>query len=328
MKPEAADAPFSSALAPYIRAHVAEKQIMGNRYTSHVYLLRRFDRHLAEHNVTSTDLERHVVEAWLQRDPNESVSTQSHRVTCTRQFCLFLKHQGFAPFIPGKYAGRRRQFVPYIFTREEVRSLLTFVDNLREDVRSPHRRMVFGLIFRLLYGCGLRVSEVLHLTVDDVDLDAGILRIVDTKFRKDRLIPVAESLTERLRVYARTCLEENRRRNGFFFSAPHGGQWSHGHIYIVFRQVLWGCGISHTGRGRGPRIHDLRHTFACHRLGEWIRAGVDVDVALPVLSTYLGHESPYQTQRYLHFVADMYPDIASRLDSRFSRIISGKEYTR
>ncbi len=315
---------FRSALASYIETHIAEKQVMGCRYRSAVDALRRFDGFLAEQAVECPDIERHIVEAWLERRPNESVSTQSGRVTNVRQFCLFLKRQGFAPFIPGKYARRSRHYVPYIFTRQEIHSLLRFVDSLREDVRSPHRRIVFGLIFRLLYGCGLRVSEVLHLTVDDVDLDAGVLRIIDTKFRKDRLIPIVPSLTERLRAYALKC-PKNRRGNTPFFSAPHGGQWGYRRVYDIFRQALWECGIPHTGRG--PRIHDLRHTFACHRLGEWIRNGVDVDVALPVLSTYMGHESLYHTQCYLHFVADMYPDIVRKLDSRFGHIISRKGYT-
>lgn len=318
---------FSSALATHFETHIAEKRIMGCRYVSTARVLRRFDRFLAEHNVLDPDIERNVVEKWLERNPNESVATHSSRVTCTRQFCLFLKHQGFAPFIPGKYASRRQRSIPYIFTREEIRSLLSFVDNLRDDVRSPHRRMVFGLIFRLLYGCGLRVSEILKLTVDDVNLDAGVLRIIDTKFRKDRLIPVAQPLTERLRAYAQTC-SENRRGKNYFLRAPHGGQWGHRRVYDIFRQALWECGIPHCGRGKGPRIHDLRHTFACHRLGDWIRAGVDVDVALPVLSTYLGHESLYHTQRYLHFVADMYPDIVSKLESRFGHIISRKGHAR
>lgn len=321
MRPKTAGAGFSSALAPYINAHVAEKQAMGCRYKTAIRILQRFDRFLVERNVETPNLERQVVEDWLERGCGESVSMRSGRVTCLRQLCLFLKHQGFSPFVPGRYDCRRRHSLPYVFIREEVQSLLTFMDNLQEDVRSPHRRVALGLIFRLLYGCGMRISEILHLNVDDVDLDAGILRVVDTKFRKDRLIPVSPSLAERLRAYADLC-PRSRRPNDLFLSAPHGGPWSHGHIYIVFRQALWGCGISHTGRG--PRIHDLRHTFACHRLGDWIRSGVDVDVALPVLSTYMGHESLYHTQRYLHFVADMYPDIVSKLDTRLSHSISRK----
>lgn len=322
--PEVTKNMLASVLAPYIEAHIAEKQIMGCRFTSQIQLLRRFDYHLAVHHVAGPNLERSVVEEWLKRSPNESASTQSGRVACVRQFCIFLKHQGFAPFIPGKYPGNRQQFVPYIFTREEIHSLLTFVDNLREDVRYPHRRMVFGLVFRLLYGCGLRISEVLHLTVDNVDLDAGVLRIVDTKFRKDRLIPIAQSLTERLQAYIKACPPRNGR--DYLFRTSHGGQWIHRCIYDTFRQALWECRISHHGRGKGPRIHDIRHTFACHCLSKWIHEERDLDVMLPVLSAYMGHQSPYHTQRYLHFVADMYPDIVQKLDAQFGHIISRKEY--
>ena len=182
------------------------------------------------------------------------------------------------------------------------------------------------MVFRLLYGCGLRISEALHLRIRDVDGAQGLLTIRDTKFRKDRLVPVAPSLTRRLQDYEQRIFA-TRAPDAFFFQAPDGGAWSSRVWYDIFRHALSQCDIAHRGRGQGPRIHDLRHTFACHRLAQWLRDGMAVDLALPILSTYLGHESVYQTQRYLHLFPQLYPEIASRLASYCGTVIPGEEVT-
>ena len=78
---------------------------------------------------------------------------------------------------------------------------------------------------------------------------------------------------------------------------------------------------SSRGRGRGPRLHDLRHTFAVHRLAEWYREGVDLNALLPVLATYLGHRSITDTQLYLRLTADLFPDLIARSEAAFGHII-------
>jgi integrase len=174
-------------------------------------------------------------------------------------------------------------------------------------------------VFRLLYGCGFRVGEVLHLRVSDVDLNRGVLTVREAKFGKDRLVPPAVPLVQRLQRFAAGF--GVRPTDAYFFPTLHGGPWSIGTVYHVYRELLLRCAISHAGRGKGPRLHDLRHTMAVHTLLRWYRDGADLDAKLPVLATYLGHQSVAGTQRYLHLTAELFPEITIRANAAFGDVI-------
>ncbi|TAJ76065.1 integrase [bacterium] len=163
------------------------------------------------------------------------------------------------------------------------------------------------------------MGEVLKLRVRDVDLNQGIVTVRQGKFRKDRLVPLALSLVNRLRQYAAGF--ENRPPDAIFFPAPNGGPFSLRTVYGLFRKLLLKCGIPHAGRGKGPRIHDFRHTFAVHTLLRWYRDGEDLDAKLPFLATYLGHQNLSGTQRYLHLTAELFPEITARVDAVFGEVI-------
>jgi len=312
---------YVSGLASHLEAFVSEKRALGYRYLSQTSMLSRFDRFLAVHGVTTPDLPKPLMESWIRRQPHESLRTQQTRIYAVRQFCLFLIRRGHAPYLPHTclIPKGRSSFAPYVFTHGQIGKMLSAADQIRPHLRSPRREIIYPLIFRLLYGCGLRVNEALRLQVRDVDLQRGILTIRDAKFGKDRLVPVALSLARRLRKYA-THLQTAKLTDPFF-PAPDGGRFHDRTIRDQFRRLLWVCGIPYRGPGQGPRLHDLRHTFAVHRLLRWYRDGVDLGVALPVLAAYLGHVSLSGTQRYLQLTAEMYPDLTAALQARHGEII-------
>jgi len=317
---------YISALGPHFHQFVDEKRALGCRYRGEPVKLAALDRFLLAQGVTSPDLPRAVVEMWISRRPHESISTQQSRARLIRQLCLFLIRRGFAPYLPGNHLipKGKSSFVPYVFTHEQMGRLLAAADEIQPHVFSPRREIMFPLIFRLLYGCGLRVNEALHLQVRDVDLTRGVLTIREAKFRKDRLVPVAPSLARGLRSYATAHLGKKASTEPFF-PAPDGGVFHDRTIHDTFRRLLWECGISYQGRGKGPRLHDLRHTFAVHRLMRWYRDGADLGVALPVLATYLGHVSLSGTQSYLRLTAEMYPDLIAALQAQYDQVIPRKE---
>ena len=205
-----------------------------------------------------------------------------------------------------------------------MRRFLAAADQIQPSPHSPGREVMLPLFFRVLYGCGLRVGEARHLRIRDVDTRRSVLTVRDGKFGKDRLVPVAPSLAARLKAYL-AAHARGRKPDALLFPAPDGGPLAPQTIDGAFRQLLWACRISHGGRGQGPRVHDFRHTFAVHRLMHWYRDGVDLGVALSVLSTYLGHVSLSGTQRYLRLTAEMYPDLVSALQARFGDVIPAKE---
>jgi len=317
---------YLSALAPHLYQFVDEKRVLGYRYRTQAHWLVAFDRFLLEQGATTPDLPKAVIGAWACKRPHESVCTQRNRIHIVRQLCLFLMRRGFSPYLPGSHLVPKGHpaFVPCIFTQEQVSRFLTAADQIRPSLHSPRREVMLPLIFRLLYGCGLRISEARHLQIRDVDLGRGLLVIREGKFRKDRLVPLAPSLATRLKSYL-AIHARGKRPDDLLFAAPDGGPFAPQTIHGAFRQLLWACSISHGGRGQGPRLHDFRHTFAVHRLMRWYREGVDLGVALPVLATYLGHVSLSGTQRYLRLTAEMYPDLIAALQARFGEVIPRKE---
>jgi integrase/recombinase XerD len=304
---------FVSALGPWLRDFVAEKRAVGYRYSSEQHVLERLDRYLVESGHKAVSLPRVLLDAWLAKTPRESQSTQLSRVSVIRQLARFLQqHNVRVEFRPPPCRLQQHRFVARIFSAEEVVRMFVAIDQIPVDARSPARHLIMPALFRVLYACGLRLGEALRLQVCEADLDAGVLTIRQGKFRKDRLVPVSPSLRDYLRRYNEAM--GKRPANALLFPGPHGGAYSLRAPYTTFRWLLSTAKIAHGGRGEGPRIHDFRHTFAVRRLEAWYREGADLSAKLPVLSTYLGHESIAGTQRYLQLTAELYPDLVKRLE--------------
>jgi site-specific recombinase XerD len=312
---------FRSPLAPLMEQFVREKQASGYRYDAGARLLQRFDRFLCGEPLVPQTLPRSVSRQWLAKQPHESAGTHQHRISVVRQFAQFMCRLGYPADVPdGRLAPRNAAgFAPRILRHAEVVAILSAVDQLAPTAQTPLRHLVMPEIFRLLYGCGFRVSELLRLRVADVDLDQGIITVREGKFGKDRLVPPAVPLVKRLQQYAAGL--GGRPADAVFFPSHHDRPWTKGTVYALFRKLLYQCGIAHAGRGKGPRLHDMRHTYAVHTLLRWYREGADLDARLPILATYLGHQTLAGTQRYLHLTAELYPEITRRTNAAFGDVI-------
>jgi len=300
---------------------VRHKRAIGYRFQSGAEELKRFDRFLCEETPEEKTLSRAVVLRWLTRRPLESASRQRGRLSLLRQFALFLCRLGHPAHVPdGSLAAKGGStFMPTILTHTQIERLLQEVDRLAPTARSPLRHLVMPELFRLLYGCGFRVGEVLKLQVADVDLNRGVLTVRDAKFGKDRLVPPALPLIKRLRSY--DAAMESRPADAFFFPSYRGGPCSYPPVQALFQRLLLRCGIPHGGKSKGPRLHDLRHTFAVHTLIRWYREGADINAKLPVLAAYLGHGSIAGTQYYLHLTAELFPEVMERVNQAFADVI-------
>jgi integrase len=321
MPNDQSSAQFQSILAPFMDRFLQEKHACGYRYREPSRILRRLDDFLCQEGLTTCELPRSITQKWLAKKTHENPRTHQQRIMVVRQFSRFLCRLGYSAYLPDSALAPRGQssFAPRILTHEEIRKLLQAVDALEPTARSPLRHLIMPDVLRLLYGCGFRLGEVLNLRVRDADLDQGIVTVRQGKFRKDRLVPLALSLVKRLRKYAASF--GNRPLDATLFPSPNGGPFSLRTVYGLFRQLLLKCGIAHAGRGKGPRIHDLRHTFAVHTLLRWYRDGEDLDAKLPLLATYLGHQNLFGTQRYLHLTAELFPEITARVEAAFGEVI-------
>jgi integrase len=225
--------------------------------------------------------------------------------------------------IPDKFAPfQSYTYVPYIFSDNELRALLTNIDISCKKTTSEHASLVFPILFRILVGCGLRITEALNIEKQDIDLEKGTLLLLNTKNEKERLVPMADSLCEACRKYAfKIQFVRKANESKYFFSNPEGKAYGAYTAYSRFRQALRLAGISHGGRGKGPRLHDLRHTFAVRLLKKWVLEGKNLTTAMPYLSIYMGHAGLKATQHYVRLTSDMFLELIKTAEENFGWII-------
>jgi integrase/recombinase XerD len=317
---------YESPLAPLMERLVREKRASGYKYDTPAWVLKDLDQFLCGTAIKSNELPKALVEQWLAQNPHEQASTQQRRIILVRQLARLMIRLGYPAYVPPKGLGPRRCFAfsPRILTRAEVCQIIHAVDNLPPSPKSPLRHIIMPELFRLLYGCGFRLSEVLNLKVRDVDLQQGVITVRQGKFGKDRLVPPSIEMVERLRRYAGEIEERTLARqapDAYFFPSARQAAWGSTTIYSLFRKALLHCGIPHGGRGKGPRVHDLRHSFAVHRLLQWYEEGADLNAKLPFLVAYLGHKDFTGTQKYLHLTAELFPNLTARMNEQFGGVI-------
>src|SRR6266571_7981821 len=164
MSNNASNTGFQSVLAPFIDRFLQEKHTCGYAYHEPIRILHRFDEFLVREGLATLELPRSIVRNWLAKKPHESASTQQQRITIVRQFSKFLLTAGCPAYVPDStVAARKSIFVPRMLTEEELRKFFRAVDTLEPTARSPFRHLIMPEVFRLLYGCGFRVREVLNL---------------------------------------------------------------------------------------------------------------------------------------------------------------------
>lgn len=312
---------FQCKLSYDIQCFIDEMHATGHKYTKGTSLLRRLDTYIVINYPNESHLSKEIVLSWTKRSQYEAESTHLGRISVIRRFATFLCRLGKSAYIypPLHHTIERYTYIPYIFTKKQIRDILTASDHIQKSSASPNMHLILPAVFRLLYGCGLRISEAMNLCVGDIDFAKGTLYIHDTKFRKERVIPMADSLTEYLAIYHKHALYGTQQVDWVFPSPLCDNHYSESTVYMHFRQILWEVGISHTGKG--PRLHDFRHTYAVHCLKKWVVNGCDINNRLAYLSIYLGHEDMRGTQHYLRLTADLYPEIIRRVNMYSSNII-------
>jgi integrase/recombinase XerD len=305
----------------HIKDHVELKRAVGYKYDAEALHLRRFDRFMMGKYPHATGLTKEIVLDWCSRKTYEAQANQCTRASITRQFGKYLDSIGVRAYIiPKGYYPAPEPYSPCIYTTAELSRFFAQTDRCRYCCECPHRHLIMPVIFRMIYMCGLRVSEARLLKVGDVDLDRGILIIHHSKKDNSRLVPMSDGLTERCRCYSEKVHPYSLSED-YYFPALDGKPMTVLNVYRNFRRFLWQAGISHGGRGHGPRVHDFRHAYAVHCLKKWAEEDLDLAAYLPVLKTYMGHDSFEETACYLRLTADVFPAITLKLETMYPGII-------
>jgi len=312
---------YVSAFAPYITGLIEEKRALGYKYGSEAVMLRRFDIFCQERHPDETVLNREVMTDWAARRPGEHPATVQNRLTPVRELAKYLSRQGLQAYImPKGLLPRIPRYTPHIYSNDELKRIFGQTDICRYCSEVPFRHLVMPVFFRLLYCTGMRLSEARLLKAGNVDLDSGVITVANAKLDKHRLLPVSPEMPARLVSYRQNARSFSKPED-WFFPGYGGRPVTAGNIEKNLRRFLWQAGISHGGRGKGPRVHDFRHSCAVHCLRRWVLEGKDLNAYLPVLQAYLGHASFADTAYYLHLTADLFPDITKKVESAFGFIL-------
>ncbi len=216
------------------------------------------------------------------------------------------------------------RFVPHVYTHDELGRLVRATSSYRQHSRKLEPHTLRAMIL-LLYGAGLRVSEAVALPLGDVDFPNALLTVRNTKFHKTRLVPLGADLQQVLTQYLaqRQAAGHSQRPGTPFFVLRRGTPVSVQIVEQNFRCLCEYAGVRRSDGARyQPRLHDLRHSFAVHRLTSWYRQGADVQTLLPYLSTYLGHVNLAATQVYL----TMTPELLQEASRRFQQYACEERY--
>jgi integrase/recombinase XerD len=312
---------YEGPFKEHIKNHVELKRAVGYKYDTDAEQLKRFDRFTLEKYPKATALTKEIVLDWCSRRTYEARANQCSRASIIRQFGNYLDSIGVEAYIiPKGYYPTEEQYTPHIYTTDELARFFAQTDKCRYCYEFPYRHLIMPVFFRMIYTCGLRVSEARLLKVGDVDIENGILTIHHSKKDNSRLVPMSDHLTERCRHYSKKVYPFPVPEE-YYFPALDGKPMTIGNVYHNFRRFLWRAGISHGGRGYGPRVHDFRHAYAVHCLKKWAEQEIDLAAYLPVLKTYMGHDSFEETAYYLRLTADVFPAITLKLETRYPGII-------
>jgi integrase/recombinase XerD len=311
------------SLAAAITALAAEKRAVGYKYDAEARILARFEAFCREEFPGLDTVTKDSAEAWITTARRRGVkpATLQGLAAPVRELARWLGRRGTAAHVlPLGALPRPARYVPHIYTDQELADLFAATDRCHYSAEVPFRHLVMPVLFRTVYACGLRVSEARLLRPGDVDTSAGVLQVRDAKGGKDRQVPVSGPLRERLAGY-QASMAGQPGRDWFFPGAAASLPMTLVNVYRNFRRFLWQARISHGGRGHGPRVHDLRHTFAVNNLRAWFAAGDDVNALLPVLQAYLGHSSIGDTAYYLRLTAESYPQITALVHRELGDIV-------
>jgi integrase/recombinase XerD len=298
-----------------VDAYIDYKHALGMRYRSQSAVLRAYCRAMGD--VAVEEVKAECVHAFI----NGTGPVTARWMECYRVLgglYRFVTDRDFAASspLPLETPKLPPPLTPYIYSVDELRRLLAATDILQTPL-SPLRVKTMRSLLLLLYGTAMRIGEALSLTLQDVNLEEHLLTVRDTKFYKTRLVPIGPQLTMVLADYL-SCRRRLPLPDGEASAclATHTGiRLDYKRVSKLFCRLRKAAKIARESNARyPPRIHDIRHTAAVHRIISWYRAGADVQRLLPRLATYLGHVDVASTQHYLSMTTELLQQASLRFE--------------
>lgn len=304
---------YKSIFKDDISAHmeVRRHELSSDTFRHYQHVVISFDKYIHELGLDEKCISFMLVEGWLRQvNGGISLNTTGQYIHYIRQLLLHLSKCGYKCAIPRPLRAKDT-YVPYLFSDSELERIFLVADSLvaKEPPKNKWAYREMPMLLRLLYCCGMRVGEAVNITVGDIDFSRETIILKVTKKCKQRLVPVNDELAEQLHTY---CVSMGILTDMTAFLFPGANKHSPlatNSVRHYFQTVLEKAGITRNGYGemeRGPCLHCLRHTFAVKSFAKNEKAGIKAREVVPFLSTYLGHDSLYGTEKYLKYSGDYF----------------------
>lgn len=291
--------------------YLAIRRAVGFRLERSELLLTDFVAYLESEGLDTITVDAAL--AWAAIPPNGMSGWHAHRLSVVRGFARHLCVIDPAHQVPPTrvFPTPKHRATPFLYSNADIAALMAAA----ETFRSPLRTATLETIVGLLAVTGLRIGEVLRLDRGDVDLDGGVVQVTNSKFGKSRLVPNHPSTVDALAAYAsvRDRLSPQLANPAFFVSVA-GTRLAYCNFHAAWLTIVEAAGLEARSAKCRPRPHDLRHTFAVRTLLGWYRSGENAAVAMPRLSTFLGHVDPANTYWYLTASPELLGLVAERLE--------------
>ena len=309
---------YESKLADHIQGFITQKRALGYSYDGGAKTMSNFDEFCRERFPFETSLAKELCHAWVS-DSKYAPGARG-RLSPVREFAKYMHSIGEAAYmIPMDLKIEKPTRLPHIYTEAEIAGLWQVLDKTTPRKDYYVRQFVIPAIFRLIYCCGLRPCEARRLNIADVDFNSSRIDILESKGHKSRIVIMADDVAEYMKEYDRRVSKHMAVREAFF-PGPKGLQCTKTWLNREFNFAKERLGITQFG-DNVPRVYDFRHSFATHRLYQWMREGKDLDAMLPYLSAYMGHASITSTYYYIHLVPGIYAEMSGADYSRFESLI-------
>jgi integrase len=324
------DTEYRSVLGPYFKRYLEMKASIGRTSLQPYYILREFDDFAVEYGLKDPHITENFINAW-RKSCHKSGERSMYMKNCVwSQVTAMMNRNGCSCFVPRIPKCPQSNFTPYIFSHEEIAAIFNFADSMRvsQGYMSNHLFSV-PIILRTLYATGARIGELIAVNNGDFVWKCRYIHLKKTKNGHERILPMSNTLYDALIAYCRyrdiLPVKGINDHDAPFFVSPNGIRVTADSIRKTFRKILEGIGIPSLGQSKGPRLHDIRHTFAVHSLINMSRKGLDLYVSLPILSAFLGHRSIEATEKYVRLTKIVYPELLIKSGAVASQIFPSYE---
>lgn len=297
-----------------------EEELSSEAFRHYKHTVQLFDDYLHSINLTEKFIDESVVENWIKEiSTGISINTVGGHIHYVRQLLLFLRNQGYYCFIPTTIASKDT-YEPYLYTDQDIEAIFRVADSFTAPhvVKNKYISYEMPLLLRLLFCCGMRVGETLNIKVGDIDFNRKLIILRVTKKYKQRLVPFGDELSD---ILFRYCAAIGILSDSEAYLFPEGEKYtplkanSVGNFYRIIRKNAGIGNAKSSKNGRGACLHCFRHTFAVRSFNQNERRGISPRDSVPFLSTYLGHDSLYETEKYLRYCGDYFEDTLTKFEA-------------